>query len=108
VAPPLEFVYQALPMRVVVGPGSLARVGEELDRLGISNALVLCSPEQADTGQAVADLLGDRSAGVLAEARMPMAASPSAAAPRSGWARRSRSSSGCPSSRSRRRTPGRR
>jgi maleylacetate reductase len=70
VAPPLEFVYQALPMRVVVGAGTLARVGEELDRLGISNALVLCSPEQADTGQAVADLVGDRSAGVLAEARM--------------------------------------
>jgi maleylacetate reductase len=70
VPPPLEFVYQALPMRVVVGPGSLARVGDELDRLGISKALVLCSPEQADTGRAVADLLGDRCAGVLAEARM--------------------------------------
>jgi maleylacetate reductase len=68
--PPMEFTYQALPMRVVVGPGSLARVGEELDRLGLSRVLVLCSPEQAETGQSVAGLLGDRSAGVLAEARM--------------------------------------
>jgi maleylacetate reductase len=70
VPPPLEFVYQALPMRVVVGPGSLARVGDELDHLGIEHALVLCSPEQAETGQAVSDLLGDASAGLLAEARM--------------------------------------
>jgi maleylacetate reductase len=66
----MEFVYQALPMRVVVGPGSLAKLRDELDRLGVSRALVLCTPEQADTGQAVVDLIGDRSAGLLAEARM--------------------------------------
>jgi maleylacetate reductase len=68
--PPMEFVYQALPMRVVVGPGSLAKLGDELDRLSLSKVLVLCSPEQTDTGQAVVDLIGDRSAGLLAEARM--------------------------------------
>jgi maleylacetate reductase len=68
--PPLGFVYQALPMRVVVGPGSLAKLGDELDGLGLSKVLVLCSPEQAETGQAVVDLIGGRSAGLLAEARM--------------------------------------
>jgi maleylacetate reductase len=57
-------------MRVVVGPGTIARVGEELDRLAITRALVLCSPEQATVGQSVVDLIGDRSAGLLAEARM--------------------------------------
>lgn len=65
-----EFSYQALPMRVSFGPGAVARLGDELDLLGLRRVLVLCSPEQADTGHRVAEALGQRSAGVLAEARM--------------------------------------
>lgn len=65
-----SFVYDALPMRVVFGPGSLARLPEEVAALGLSRVLVLCSPEQEATGQLVADALGGRAAGVLAEARM--------------------------------------
>ncbi|HEX3907775.1 MAG TPA: maleylacetate reductase [Mycobacteriales bacterium] len=65
-----EFVYEALPMRVVVGPGTVRRVRGELDRLGVTRALVLCTPGQRPVGQAVADLLGEVSAGLLAEARM--------------------------------------
>jgi maleylacetate reductase len=65
-----EFVYSALPMRVRFGAGSLAQLPEEVTALGLSRVLVLCSPEQADTGRLVADALGDRAAGVLAEARM--------------------------------------
>ena len=38
--------------------------------MGSSRVLVLCSPEQEDTGRQVATALGDESAGVLAEARM--------------------------------------
>jgi maleylacetate reductase len=64
------FTYQALPMRVVFGAGSLAKLPDEVTALGLSRVLVLCSPEQEDTGQAVAAALGDRAAGVLAEARM--------------------------------------
>ncbi len=64
------FTYQALPMRVVFGPGSLAELPDEVDRLGLERVLVLCSPEQEDTGKQVADALGDRAAGVLPEARM--------------------------------------
>lgn len=64
------FVYQALPMRVVFGPGSLGRLPDEVAHLGLSRMLVLCSPEQEDTGRAVAAALGERSAGVLPEARM--------------------------------------
>jgi maleylacetate reductase len=64
------FTYEALPMRVVFGAGSLARLPDEVEALGLSRVLVLCSPEQRETGQRVADALGERCAGVLAEARM--------------------------------------
>jgi maleylacetate reductase len=64
------FTYQALPMRVVFGAGALRTLPEEVAALGLSRVLVLCSPEQADTGRLVAAALGDRAAGVLAEARM--------------------------------------
>jgi maleylacetate reductase len=64
------FTYQALPMRVRFGAGSLAALPEEVAGLGLSRVLVLCSPEQEDTGKLVAQALGDRAAGVLAEARM--------------------------------------
>lgn len=64
------FTYSALPMRVVFGPGSLAKLPDEVDALGLSRVLVLCSPEQEDTGRAVAAGLGERAVGVLPEARM--------------------------------------
>ncbi|SSC24738.1 Alcohol dehydrogenase, iron-type/glycerol dehydrogenase GldA [Klenkia terrae] len=65
-----SFTHTALPMRVVFGPGSLARLPEEVVALGLTRVLVLCSPEQEETGRMVAAALGDRAAGVLAEARM--------------------------------------
>jgi maleylacetate reductase len=64
------FTYQALPMRVVFGAGALASLPEEVEAQGLSRVLVLCSPEQEDTGRVVAAALGDRAADVLAEARM--------------------------------------
>lgn len=64
------FAYDALPMRVRFGPGVLAGLGAELDRLGLGRVLVLCSPEQEKTGELVAEALGGRAAGVLAQARM--------------------------------------
>ncbi|RBY84801.1 maleylacetate reductase [Blastococcus sp. TF02A-26] len=57
-------------MRVLFGAGSLDRLPAEVDRLGLDRVLVLCSPEQEDTGRQVAAALGSRAAGVLAEARM--------------------------------------
>jgi maleylacetate reductase len=64
------FAYEALPMRVRFGPGVIAELGAELDRLGLGRTLVLCSPEQEKTGELVAEALGGRAAGVLARARM--------------------------------------
>lgn len=69
-AAPNAFVYEALPMRVVFGAGSSARVGEELDGLGLERVLVLCAPEQVETAEAVAASLGARCAGVYPGARM--------------------------------------
>lgn len=64
------FVHQSLPMRVVFGAGALAQLPAEVETLGISKALVLCSPEQEQTGRYVAEALGEQAAGVLPEARM--------------------------------------
>jgi maleylacetate reductase len=64
------FSYTALPMRVVFGAGSLSRLPDEVAALGLTRVLVLCSPEQEVTGKQVAAALGDRAAGMLAEARM--------------------------------------
>jgi maleylacetate reductase len=64
------FTYQALPMRVVFGPGSLASLPDEVEALGLTRVLVLCSAEQEDTGKHVAAALGERAAGLLPEARM--------------------------------------
>jgi maleylacetate reductase len=64
------FTYQALPMRVVFGAGCLAQLPAEVETLGLTRVLVLCSPEQEITGQQVAAALGAKAAGVLPEARM--------------------------------------
>lgn len=67
---PAPFVYQALPMRVRFGSGSIGQLPDEVARLGLSSVLVLSSAGQGESAQAVAIALGDRCAGVLAEARM--------------------------------------
>lgn len=66
------FVHDGLPGRVVFGPGTLARLGPELERLGARRALVLSTPgrrAEALAG-AVAEALGAASAGVFAGAVM--------------------------------------
>ena len=64
------FRYRALPMRVVFGPGRLAELPAELDDLGLRRALVLSTPGHRALAERVADLIGDRAAGVHAEAVM--------------------------------------
>jgi maleylacetate reductase len=66
----LGFVYEALPMHVRFASGSLDAVTDELDRLGLRRVLVLATPEQRDLAERVTAMLGDRAAGVFAEARM--------------------------------------
>jgi alcohol dehydrogenase class IV len=64
------FVYQGLPSRVVFGAGSLASLPAEMDALKAQRALVLCTPEQRESGERVAALLGTRSAGIFDRAVM--------------------------------------
>ena len=65
-----SFTYEALPMRVVFGVGSSARIGLELDALGYDQVLVLCTPEQVETAERIAAPLGVRCVGVHPGARM--------------------------------------
>jgi alcohol dehydrogenase class IV len=64
------FTYTALPIRVVFGPGSLDRLGEEIERLGARRALVLSTPEQRAAAEDVARRIGARAAGVYDKAVM--------------------------------------
>ncbi len=64
------FTYTAQAVRVVFGPGSLARLGEEIERLGVRRALVLSTPEQRASAGRVATILGPAAAGVFDSAAM--------------------------------------
>ena len=68
--PMKTFTYQANPARVVFGPGAIAELPREIERLGARRALVLSTTEQAASAERVAALLGERAAGVFARAVM--------------------------------------
>ncbi|MFD0686099.1 maleylacetate reductase [Actinomadura fibrosa] len=65
-----EFVHQPLPVRVVFGNGVLGRLADEVDALGLRRVLVLSTPGRRADAERVAGLLGERAAGVHAEAVM--------------------------------------
>jgi maleylacetate reductase len=65
-----SFVFQANPSRVVFGAGALAQLAHEIELLGAKRALVLSTPEQVASAQRVAELLGERAAGIFAKAVM--------------------------------------
>jgi alcohol dehydrogenase class IV len=64
------FIYQGVPGRVVFGSGTIAKVGDEAARLGISRALVLSTPQQKAEAERVARLLGARAQAIFPHARM--------------------------------------
>jgi maleylacetate reductase len=64
------FTYNALPIRVVFGAGSLDRLGEEIERLGAHRALVLSTSEQRASAEDVARRIGARAAGIYDKAVM--------------------------------------
>ncbi len=65
-----SFVYNGQPGRVVFGPGSLAKLGAEIEALGAKRALVLSTPEQRASAEHVAGLLGAKAAGIFDRAVM--------------------------------------
>ena len=66
----LSFVYNAAPGRVLFGAGSLARLGEEVRRLGLGRVLVLATPSHEAEARDLAAGLGSLAAGVHAKAVM--------------------------------------
>jgi maleylacetate reductase len=65
-----DFSFDAHIPRVVFGAGALSQLPAEVDRLGARRALVLSTPEQADSARRVAELLGERCAGIFPRAVM--------------------------------------
>lgn len=65
-----NFVYQYQPNRVVFGFGSLEQLGAEIERLGCTKALILCTPEQVDQAERVKAILGDKAVGIFDQAVM--------------------------------------
>ncbi|QLC26424.1 maleylacetate reductase [Parasphingopyxis algicola] len=65
-----SFVYTARPARVVFGRGTIDRLVEEADMLGIERALVLTTDFQAPEGGRLVERLGRRAAGLFTGAVM--------------------------------------
>src|SRR5688572_12374516 len=65
------FVHDVTPQRVVFGGGAVAQIAEEAARLGLARALVVATPGSgARLGARIVGLLGDRAAGLHAQAVM--------------------------------------
>jgi alcohol dehydrogenase class IV len=64
------FVYNAHPARVIFGSGTLARLPEEVERIGLSRVLVLAAPQQESEARALVQRIGARAAGHFAGAAM--------------------------------------
>jgi maleylacetate reductase len=66
----IEFNYKALHWNIVFAVGSLHTLPNELDKLGKKRALILTTPNQAEQGRELAELLGDRAVGLFDQAAM--------------------------------------
>jgi maleylacetate reductase len=66
----LAFVHQSHPTRVVFGAGTIACLGDEIARLGMRRVMILCTPSGKMQSYRIAIDLGDRAAGVFADATM--------------------------------------
>lgn len=66
----MNFLYTASAARVVFGAGSLNHLPTEMTLVGARKALILSTPNQVGQAERVARLLGDRTAGIFAEAVM--------------------------------------
>lgn len=65
-----SFEAKMASVKVLFGPGSRHDVGEEVDALGCSRAMVLSTPAQSDAALAIAETLGGQAVGVYSKAAM--------------------------------------
>lgn len=61
-------VYNATPPRIVFGAGKAGEIAREVERLGATRALVVCTPGRRAMAEKVVEQLGARCVGMLAEA----------------------------------------
>jgi maleylacetate reductase len=61
------FVHEQLPGRVVFGPGTFARLAEEVDRLGVTRVLLISDGAAKATSDEAAEALGERVAARISE-----------------------------------------
>ena len=66
----LIFEHRGLPWNILFGVGAIQRLPGELNKLGLSNALVLSSPEQAGQGHEIVKILDGRAVGLFGESAM--------------------------------------
>jgi maleylacetate reductase len=71
-----RFVFQSTAVRTVFGPGTIATLGEELDKRGMERVLVVCSKGRSDLARRIAAAVAHRSAGICdaSQPNMPRAA----------------------------------
>ncbi|GGC90961.1 maleylacetate reductase [Undibacterium terreum] len=60
-----NFIYSGSSSRIVFGASSLQHLVREVEALGAQRALVLCTPRQREGAQRIAELLGNRCAGIF-------------------------------------------
>ena len=65
-----DFVYEALPGRVVFGAGSRKRLAEEVAGLGVKKVLVFSTPGRRALAEEIAGILGPLAAGIHDKAVM--------------------------------------
>jgi maleylacetate reductase len=65
-----SFIYSALPARVIFGSGTISRLMSEVEGAGCRRALLLSTPEQADSLARIAAALGPLCAGTFTQAAM--------------------------------------
>jgi len=66
---PGPFVYEALPVRVAFGPGRRRELASEMQRLGVSKALLIAGEHERETADEAARTLGPGVAGRWPEVR---------------------------------------
>lgn len=65
-----SFIYTSSPSRVIFGQGKLATLPQEVERLGVSRCLVLCTRQQTADAKKLIALLGEKAVGTFDNATM--------------------------------------
>ena len=59
-----RLTYTPNPVRVVLGAGAIAELATEAEGLGVTRALVVCSPGRREAAMRAAEVLGPAAAGI--------------------------------------------